>query len=521
MKKTICKSQKDSLIEIVVRNESSMLSDVKPMFDDREVEFSSPSTQAKKEAKKVVEVAVMMGMSCDGSLEDLKEKVYQMELLDNHTVVWKKRAICSFLCKEDPYMVLPQETKLKIFDIKELKKIWKLNDLEARWSNFEGASGGIIIMWKKGFFKLLDHTEEYSFILLKGIQVWKHHVNVCAPNDMGDRRGLWSILRNHKVAAPWTLLPGALPPDPVIRGFAPNDNHNNAIQVCTPHNPDLLNIYHDYTLVNQVNPLHLNHIGDAKSPTEVLLNPSVAKKAIADFFKEHFNNCRGPFLRPLNGAFKSISLLEFNGLEAPFSESEIKAAVWGYGDDRVPGPDGLNLKLFKQNWHVINNGMTRFSDEFHANGCFPKAFSKSFIALIPKKSCPQGLNDFKPISLISSMYNVLAKVLAERIKSVMKSVVSQAQFAIMKNRQITDCILIANEVIHSLKKSKKGGLILKVDFEKAYDIIEWTFLDRVFKEMNFGSKWRKWIHFCLSSATVVVLVNGSPTEFFLMKRGLR
>nr|GFB37596.1 hypothetical protein [Tanacetum cinerariifolium] len=73
------------------------------------------------------------------------------------------------------------------------------------------------------------------------------------------------------------------------------------------------------------------------------------------------------------------------------------------------------------------------------------------------------------------MYKVLAKVSAERIKSVMESVVSQAQFAFMKNRQITDCILIANEVIHSLKKSKN----------------------------------------------VAVLVNGSPTEFFPMKRGLR
>nr|GEV95532.1 transposon TX1 uncharacterized [Tanacetum cinerariifolium] len=140
---------------------------------------------------------------------------------------------------------------------------------------------------------------------------------------------------------------------------------------------------------------------------------------------------------------------------------------------------------------------------------------------MPKKSCPQGLNDFRPIFLISSMYKVLAKVLAERIKSVMESVVSQAQFAFMKNRQITDCILIATEVIHSLKNSKNGGLILKVDFEKAYDTIEWTFLDRILEEMNFRSKWRKWIHFCLSFAIAAVLVNGSPTEFFPMKRGLR
>ncbi|PWA84305.1 Endonuclease/exonuclease/phosphatase [Artemisia annua] len=171
MKKTRSKSKKDSLVEIPIRNESSMLSDVNPMFDDQEIEFSSPSAQAKKEAEKVVEVAVMMGLACDGSIEDLKERVYQMELEDNSRV--------------------------------ELKKIWKLNDLDARWSNSEGASGGIIIMWKQGFFKLLDHREEFSFIILKGtlirLGVQASIVNVYAPNDMGDRRGLWRLLRNHEV----------------------------------------------------------------------------------------------------------------------------------------------------------------------------------------------------------------------------------------------------------------------------------------------------------------------------------
>nr|GEZ85358.1 reverse transcriptase [Tanacetum cinerariifolium] len=80
-------SKKDSLVEIAIRNEYSMLSDANPMFDDREVKVSSPSTQAKIEAEKVVEVAVMMGLNCDGSLEDLKEKIYQMELVDNNKVL--------------------------------------------------------------------------------------------------------------------------------------------------------------------------------------------------------------------------------------------------------------------------------------------------------------------------------------------------------------------------------------------------------------------------------------------------
>nr|GFC78001.1 RNA-directed DNA polymerase, eukaryota [Tanacetum cinerariifolium] len=115
------------------------------------------------------DVAVMMGLACDGSVEDLKEK----------------------------------ETKLKHFDIRKLKNIWKLDDLEANWSNSEGASGEIIIMWKQSFFKLLEQREEFSFIILKGIRnklgEQASIVNVYAPNDMVDRRGLWRLLRNHEV----------------------------------------------------------------------------------------------------------------------------------------------------------------------------------------------------------------------------------------------------------------------------------------------------------------------------------
>ncbi|GJX57525.1 cysteine-rich receptor-like protein kinase [Tanacetum coccineum] len=205
---------------------------------------------------------------------------------------------------------------------------------------------------------------------------------------------------------------------------------------------------------------------------EVYSDPYKAKQATAEFFREHFQSSRGPFFRPLRGAFKMISKDQSAKLKSPFSEIEIQSVVWCCGEDRAPGPDGLNFKILKQNWNIIKDDMIRFFEEFRVKGCFPKALNNSFITLIPKKLCPQDLNDFRPISLISSMYKVLAKVLAERLKLVMKLVVGTSQFAFIKNRQILDCILIANEVIHSLKYSKSGGMILKMDFEKAYDMVE-------------------------------------------------
>ena len=101
------------------------------------------------------------------------------------------------------------------------------------------------------------------------------------------------------------------------------------------------------------------------------------------------------------------------------------------------------------------------------------------------------MNDFQPISLVGSLYKILAKVLANKLRQVIDSVVSDVQSAFVKNRQIIDGILIANEVVDEARKSKKELLMFKVDFEKAYDSVEWGYLDEVMGCMSFPTLWRK------------------------------
>jgi len=124
--------------------------------------------------------------------------------------------------------------------------------------------------------------------------------------------------------------------------------------------------------------------------------------------------------------------------------------------------------------------------EFHRNGKLSKGINSTFIALIPKVTCPQRLTDFRPISLVGCMYKVLAKVLANRLRGVISSVVSDTQSAFVKGKQILDSILIANEVVDEAKRMNKELLLFKVDFE-----------------------------------TASVLMNGCPTDEFPMERGLR
>ncbi|KAJ9539461.1 hypothetical protein OSB04_032194 [Centaurea solstitialis] len=144
-----------------------------------------------------------------------------------------------------------------------------------------------------------------------------------------------------------------------------------------------------------------------------------------------------------------------------------------------------------------------------------------FKSSIPKNTNPIGLNDFRPISLVGILYKVISKVLATRMKSVLGNVISNVQSAFLKGRSILDGVLVANEMVSYLKRSKRKGLIFKVDFEKAYDSVNWGFLLEVLGKMGFGTKWRNWIETCLKTAKISILVNGSPTEEFYMEKGIR
>ena len=98
---------------------------------------------------------------------------------------------------------------------------------------------------------------------------------------------------------------------------------------------------------------------------------------------------------------------------------------------------------------------------------------------------------------------------------------NEAQSAFIEGRHLLHSALIANEVIDEAKRSNKSCLVFKVDYEKAYDSVSWNFLVYMMQRTGFSQKWIKWIEGCVKSASISVLVNGSPTTEFLPQRGLR
>ncbi|GMI75382.1 hypothetical protein HRI_001207500 [Hibiscus trionum] len=101
------------------------------------------------------------------------------------------------------------------------------------------------------------------------------------------------------------------------------------------------------------------------------------------------------------------------------------------------------------------------------------------------------MEDFRPISLVSNLYKILARVLSRRLSSCIKEVVDINLFAFTPGKQIADCALIANEVVDDLIRKKKQAIIFKANFSKAFDTVDWNFLDLSLEATGFGARWRK------------------------------
>ncbi|GJW14814.1 RNA-directed DNA polymerase, eukaryota, reverse transcriptase zinc-binding domain protein [Tanacetum coccineum] len=210
-----------------------------------------------------------------------------------------------------------------------------------------------------------------------------------------------------------------------------------------------------------------------------------------------------------------------NELESEVSNVEIKRAVWDCGTDKSPGPDGFTFGFYRRFWKIIENDVYDAVKYFFTYGNIPKGCNSSFIALIPKIPDANMVKDFRPISLIGSLYKIIAKILANRLVGVLGDIVNEVQSAFIAERQILDGPFILNEILQWSKTKKKQSLIFKVDFEKAYDSVRWDFLDDILKKFGFGEKWCKWIQSCLRSSRGSILINGSPTEEFQFYKGLK
>jgi len=207
-----------------------------------------------------------------------------------------------------------------------------------------------------------------------------------------------------------------------------------------------------------------------------------------------------------------------------FTDDEIKAALDSMGDLKAPGMDGMPALFFKQYWDTVGADVTREVKKLLQGGEIQKGWNETVVVLIPKVSNPERLKDLRPISLCNVVYKIASKVLSNRLKFILPEIIALNQSAFVPRRMITDNVLLAYEMTHYMQTKRSGKqsyAAVKMDMSKAYDRVEWSFLEKMMIKLGFHERWVDTIMKCVTTVTYCIRVNGQLTDEIAPQRGLR
>ena len=211
-------------------------------------------------------------------------------------------------------------------------------------------------------------------------------------------------------------------------------------------------------------------------------------------------------------------------LTREFTRQEVEIALKDMAPLKALGPDGMPPIFFQSFWRLIGDDVSKAVLDF-LNSChIPKEFNFTYVTLIPKMKNPKKISEFRPISLCNVIYKLISKVLANCLKPLLPSIVSENQSAFQASKVITDNILMAFETLHYMKNHQTGNtsfMALKLDMSKAYNRVEWSFVECLLKKMGFHSKWVDLMMECITTISYSILINGEPSHTIHPSRGLR
>ncbi len=243
------------------------------------------------------------------------------------------------------------------------------------------------------------------------------------------------------------------------------------------------------------------------------------------YFQDLFKSSGPSNLAPILSGVTHVVTREMNeNLGKEFTAGEVVLALKQMTPTSAPGPDGMSPLFYQSFWDSIGNDVTNAVLSCLNSGKSLRAVNHTYISLIPKIQSPTNATEFRPISLCNVVYKLISKVLANRLKKILPSIISETQSAFVPGRLITDNIFVAFESLHHMstqRHGKTGHMALKLDMSKAYDRVEWAYLEAIMLQMGFQSSWVKLIMECVRTVSFSILVNGSPHGYFTPSRGLR
>ena len=153
----------------------------------------------------------------------------------------------------------------------------------------------------------------------------------------------------------------------------------------------------------------------------------------------------------------------------------------------------IGVTFFKNFWSTINKDYFALFQDLHRGVPDVRRLNYDVITLVPKVLEANNIKQYKPICLLNVDSIRITKVLTNRFSPLAQSVIGSNQIGFVKGRNILEGVVVLHEVVHELKTTKRKGLIIKIDFEKAYDKVRWDFLEEVLSDKGFPLKWISWV----------------------------
>jgi len=203
------------------------------------------------------------------------------------------------------------------------------------------------------------------------------------------------------------------------------------------------------------------------------------KSYITQFYKHLFGpsaDINFSFDEDATEDIPQVTQAENEFLTAPFTEKEIREAIFDMEHNKAPGPDGFPAEFYQHFWDVVKGDLIQMFHELHS-GEIP-IFSLNFgvITLLPKTQDTSRIQQYRPICLLNVSFKIFTKVATIRVNSVADHLISPTQTAFMRGRNILEGVFTLHETIHELHRKNQSAINFKIDFEKAYDKVKWDFL---------------------------------------------